>query len=227
MVEAFRQTPQAAAPAPDQLKRIEAGLLADLKPVKPMPPAGLFFFALLFIAALIAVVGGEELGFAGWEALGPVRRSLLFGTLAAFAALLAFSAGRQIVPGSRLVVRPSVAIAAVWALMAGLFAILFQPHEELTFVATGLMCLRIGLEFAMPAGVLSWLLLRRGAILNPALTGATAGAFAGLSGLTVLEIFCPNPNVYHILVWHLAAAVGSTLGGLAIGTLAEYFGRRR
>jgi hypothetical protein len=61
---------------------------------------------------------------------------------------------------------------------------------------------------------------------EPRVTGATAGALAGLSGLTVLEIFCPNLNAYHILVWHMGAVLASAVGGMAIGILAEYFGWR-
>ena len=87
---------------------------------------------------------------------------------------------------------------------------------------TGLLCLEIGLACAIPAAALLWLVLRRGAILSPVLTGATAGALAGLSGLTVLEVFCPNLNKYHILVWHLGAVLASIIGCLAIGLLAEY-----
>jgi len=109
----------------------------------------------------------------------------------------------------------------------GMFATLLRPHSDPTFVATGLVCLRIGLECAVPAALLLWLLLRRGAILNPIFTGATVGALAGLSGLTVLEIFCPNLNEYHILVWHVGAALASAVGGAAIGTFVEYFGWRR
>jgi hypothetical protein len=59
------------------------------------------------------------------------------------------------------------------------------------------------------------------------LTGATAGALAGLSGLTVLEVFCPNLNKYHVLVWHLGAVLTSIIGCVAIGLLAEYSGWKR
>jgi Negative regulator of sigma F len=57
--------------------------------------------------------------------------------------------------------------------------------------------------------------------------GATIGALAGLSGLAVLGLFCPNLNEYHILVWHFGSVLVSTGGGLAIGTISEYSSWRR
>ena len=196
-------------------------------PAKPLPPGGMLVFAFVFILVVVAAVGGVALGVAGWRALSLLQRIAVFTALAAAAGVLAFSAGRQIVPGSRLLLSPYRLVIAVLAMMIGIFTILFHPREESTFVSTGLVCLRIGLECAIPAAFLLWLLLRRGAILNPMLTGATAGALAGLSGLTVLEIFCPNLNAYHILVWHMGSVLTSVIGGLAIGLIAEYSGWTR
>ena len=39
-------------------------------------------------------------------------------------------------------------------------------------------------------------------ILSPGLTGTIAGGLAGLVGWVVLELQCPNLNLYHILAWH-------------------------
>jgi hypothetical protein len=225
LVQAMAQTPRVTAPPAEQLKKIEAGILADLKPVKPL--AGTLWLGLLLAVAVVALIGAIDLGAAGWRALGLARRIAVFSELAAAAVLLALSASRQIVPGSRVVPRPAALVAAILAALGGTFAVSFRPHPEATFVATGLVCLRIGLECAIPSGLIFWLLLRRGAFLNPILIGATAGALAGLSGLTVLEIFCPNPNEYHILVWHMGAVLVSIVAGIAIGAIAEHTGWRR
>lgn len=228
LARAMAQSPQIVPPLPDQLKTIEARILADLKPVKPLPSARVLAFALVFIVVVIAAVGGVGvLGTAGWRALSLLQRIAVFTALGGTAALAAFSAARQIVPGSRLLVSPWLLVVAVLGVMIGILTTLFHPHGETTFVATGLVCLRIGIECAIPAAILFWLVLQRGAILHPMFTGPTAGALAGLGGLTVLEIFCPNLNVYHILVWHLGVVLASAVGGLAIGTIAEYSGRRR
>jgi hypothetical protein len=217
----------AGAPVPgperERLEHIESGILADLKPVKPLPPPSSFFAGLMLILAVVAAIGGGLLGGAGWLALSGIERAAILTTVAGGASLLALSAARQMFPGSKMLFAPDWLIGAVIAALACLFAILFHPREEQTFVATGLVCLRIGLEFAILAGALFWMVLRRGAILNPVWTGATAGTLAGLAGLTVLEIFCPNFNRNHVLVWHVGAVLLSTCAGTVIGVLT---GRR-
>ena len=227
LTEVMGQSIQVAQPSSEQLKRIENGILADLKPVRPLPPAGVLWSAFLLILVAVVTVGALALGTAGWQALSMLQRITVFAALAAAASALTLSAGRQMVPGTGFRLSPDLLVAAVIGAIIAICATVFHPHEEAAFVSTGLMCLRIGLECAVPAGLLVWLLLGRGAILSPVFTGATAGAMAGLSGLTVLEIFCPNLNRNHILVWHLGAVVASILGGVILGMIAEYSGWRR
>jgi hypothetical protein len=206
---------------PVQLPDVQSAILADLKPVKPIASSGLRFAALALLVAFVAAAGAAVLGTAGWHALSLLQRAAVFGSLGTTVALLALSLSFLAVPGSRVLLPAPLLVAAALALMAVDFATLFHPHQEPTFVATGLVCLRIGLECAAAAGFLFWVALRRGAILNPVAAGAIAGALAGLAGLTVLEIFCPNLNQHHVLVWHLGAALASTLAGAAIGTIVE------
>ena len=227
LTQVMKETPANAVPSVEQLQKIKTGMLTDLRPVKPLAPAGVLFVALMFILLVVGAVGGVALGIAGWQALGPPQRITVFTSLVAAVGLLAYSLVQQIVPGSRLRLPPYLLVVVLMGIIASFFAILFHPQAEPTFVSTGLVCLRIGLEGAIAAGLLSWLVLRRGAILNPMWTAATAGALAGLSGLTVLEIFCPNLNEYHILVWHLGAALVSAAAGLAIGIIAELSSGRR
>ena len=222
LAQAIGQAPEIPAPPPEQLQRITTGILADLKPVKPIAPAGLLAIGLLLIFAFVVAGGRMIFGVAGWLALSPIERGTVFAVLALLASLLAFSVIRQIVPGSRLIAPPKLQLAGVVAILAGTVAVLFRPHHEATFVATGLVCLRIGVECAVPTALLSWFVLRRGAMLTPLATAATTGALAGLSGLTVLEILCPNLNEFHILLWHLGAVLVSIAGGFAFGILATH-----
>ena len=92
---------------------------------------------------------------------------------------------------------------------------------------TVLACLKNGLTYAIPGGLLFWLLVRRGAILFPKLIGAAVGGLAGLIGLSVLEMNCPNLDVYHILVWHGGVVVISSAAGALLGATVEYIDRLR
>jgi hypothetical protein len=221
------QPAQSAPPSSEQLKRIKNAITADLKPVRPLSSASVLRSAFLLILLIVATIGGMALGTAGWHALSELQRVAVFGALIAAAVVLSFSAEWQMVPGSAFRLSPYALVVAAFCVIATICAVLFQRHQETTFVATGLVCLRIGLECALPAALVLWLVLRRGAILNPMLTGITAGALSGLSGLIVLEIFCPNLNRNHVLVWHVGAFLASLLGGMIVGRLAEHTGARR
>ena len=219
------QRDAAAGPSPAGLERIKAEIAGSLKPVKPLAPASVLAGAYLLIAVLGATAGVSELGTAGWHALGGTQASTVFAALAVSSAALAVALARQMTPGSRVLLPVPWMVLGFPVVMGAIFATLFRAQPEASFVATGLMCLRIGLECALPVGAVCWLVLRRGAVLGKRTAGALAGALAGLSGLLLLEIFCPNLNAYHVLVWHLGAAAVSTALGTAAGMAAGRFRR--
>jgi hypothetical protein len=134
---------------------------------------------------------------------------------------------RQMVPGSKHALSPAILPTAILATLVVVVAVMFRSQSESAFVTTGLMCFRSGLAYALPAGVLFWVLLRRGAVLFPKLMGAAAGGLAGLIGLSVLEVNCPNLNVFHILMWHGGVILISSLGGASLGSVVEYVERWR
>jgi hypothetical protein len=210
-------------PDAEQLQRIKAQMLRNLKPVTVIPRAGVIFALLIAISLAAAAIGAWKLGIAGLQARDAIQRIAVFTSLAAGLILLATSLGREIAPGSRVVFPPAQSIAALLAIFAGVFAFLFEVRAEPAFVATGLVCLRIGLEFALAVAAVSWLVLRRGVSLDPVRAGALCGALAGLSGLAVLEIFCPNLNRYHVMTWHLGAAVVSVAAGAFAGWIARRY----
>lgn len=220
-----RPNPVGSVPSA-QLQQIKAKLRENLKPVKPLPPAGLFVAAFLLIVAVAVTIGAADLGTAGWQALSILKKIAVFAALTTACYLLAFCLTRQLTPGSAMPVGARLLLAAILVTVTAIFAILFDYHPEKTFVATGLVCFSIGLKCALPVAALSWLMLRRGMVLNPVAAGALAGTLAGLSGLTLLEIFCPNPNKYHILAWHLGAAIASAIAGSLIGVVIDRFGMR-
>ncbi len=206
---------QQSPPLPaDRLKQIEAEVVRDLKPVRPLAPAGVYLagFAGVFVA--VCGIGCLMVGQLGWHALSDLQRIAIFAPLAIISALLAFSVVRQMTPAARNPKGTTLLAAGLFVFLLATFAFMFHPVHEFTFVRSGLACFRTGMLFAIPAAFLFALLLTRGAGLSPLLTGATAGGLAGLAGLTVLEIHCPNLNVYHIVIWHVSVTLVCVIGGL-------------
>ena len=74
---------------------------------------------------------------------------------------------------------------------------------------------------AAASAPLFWLALRRGFSLHPIAHGATAGLLAGLVGVSVLEIYCPYLDRFHIFVSHIGGAVIAALSGAAFGWIKE------
>jgi len=224
LVDEAREIP---APSEIQLKRIQSGILKNLKPVRPLPPSRIFLFAFALIFVSVVAVGTLMLGINGWSVLSMEQKIAIFATLSASAVLLALSMARQMVPGSKHAVSPATLPIAILVVLMLVIAAMFRSEEEPAFVANGLMCIRNGLEYSLPTALLFWMLLRRGAILFPKLIGAAAGGFSGLIGLSVLEINCSNLNVYHILVWHWGVILIASLAGVAVGAAVEYIDRYR
>ncbi len=210
--------PIPAIPA-GRLKSIETALSANLKPVRPMASDSMYLAAFggIFVIACIgccSMIGGY-----GWQVLSALQKLAVFAPLAMIALVLTFSIVRQL--------RPAATYARITAIMsAGLFLLLllsmilnFHPARESGFIQNGLACFRTGMLSAVPAALLFALPFSRGAGLSPLLTGAAAGGLAGLVGLTVLEIHCPNLNVLHIVVWHVSVTVVCALLGFIFSSV--------
>ena len=214
-------------PSESALRRIEAGILEDLKPVRPLVPSRILLFGCATIFLSVVSVGALLLGMNGWGALSLAQRIVVFLTLAASAVLLANAMVQQMVPGSKLVFAPAVLLVSILSVLMMIIAATFRSQQESAFLASGMLCLKNGLRCSVPAAFLFWLILRRGAILYPKLIGAVACGLAGLAGLTVLEVNCPNLNVFHILIWHAGVVVISSLTGSVLGAAVESVERWR
>lgn len=206
-----------AGPSEETLSDINAALLADLKPVAPIAPASVFRILFAVIIAAMVAAGAWWLGPGGWNVQSATQKSVVFLPLIGCALLLTVAIPRQMVPGSWSGTTPAAWSAGLIAVLACGVWLAFVRHPEAAFVGTGLVCLSTGLLFAAFAGIPLCLVLARGAVLAPRVTGAITGGFAGLVGLAVLEVHCSNLNGLHILVWHLATVSISIAGGLLIG----------
>ncbi len=123
----------------------------------------------------------------------------------------------QLIPGSRRNFSGIALLAAISISLLAVFALMFRDYRTEHFLSAGIMCLLTGVLLAIPAAFLSWLLLRRGFAVNSIAAGLVGGALAGLCGVTLLELHCPNLQALHVLVWHTAVVPVSAAAGALVG----------
>jgi len=197
--------------------RIEEAILPALRPVSPLPGVGRVAAALLLGAIAVIAIANWRLGVEGWDARSGLQLavdcSLLGISVVALATLLA----QQMMPGSGY--RAAVWVWLVVPLVTLLAAVaaLYGDQWKPDYVTWAMNCLKIGTACAACSAPLFWLALRRGFSLHPIAQGAAAGLLAGLAGVTVLEIYCPYLDRFHIFVSHIGAAVVASLAGAAFG----------
>jgi hypothetical protein len=211
-------------PSPATLRKIAEGIATNLRPVRPVAPAGYFFGAFVAIFVSIVAIGVYRMGAFAIAVMTPVQTAAILSALAISTGLLAYSLVNQMVPGSRHRIPPMLLPVGIAISLTIAIAVLFQFQHERDFWGNGWRCIRAGTPFGLFAALPIWLVLRRGAILSPTMTGAATGLFAGLVGTSVLEIHCPNLDAWHILVSHLGVAILCALAGLVIGWTAELKG---
>ena len=215
--------PHDVDPAPAE--RAKQAILGSLTPVRPMAPVWVFTVAFVVLFAVVAIAGGKMLGMYGLHALGGTERAIVFSVVIAGAAFAGLAAAREMRPAGGRRMGGWVFAGAAIALLAA-FALLFHDYSMRTFVTQGIPCLRAGLLFAVVASVIVCLVFVRGYVLNPRSAGLAAGTLAGLAGIGVLELHCPNLKAMHVMVWHLAVVVFSGLAGLATGSVFAKLRRR-
>jgi hypothetical protein len=216
---AHRATPEGDDNA--AAERAAAAILGDLRPVRPLAPVWVFTLTLLVVFAAFAAASAAALGLAGVRALGPPQRTLIFSTLLATAWLAAAACARQMRPASGRNLS-SLALAVASLVFPIVFALLFHDYGTVNFVKGGIPCLRAGLAVAIPTGLAIAWILRRGFVLDWTAAGLAAGALAGLAGLGMLELHCPNLNAIHVITWHVAVVVSSGALGFVAGKIASH-----
>ena len=209
------QTPQELDPI--VLERIDDSIRRSLRPVKPLPPVWLIAGGLVLVCTAIALAGAARAGFFGVAKMNLLERWLVFPALGLLACFAAVSFVHQMIPASRLRVSPGALLALSSVALLAVFAHLFRDYYTDHFLSAGIACLLTGLLHAIPAGLLSWLMLRRGFAVNHVSAGLVVGTLGGMAGVGMLELHCPNFQAAHILVWHTAvvpvsAALGALLG---------------
>ena len=209
------------APSPAALHGIAARMAADLRPVRAIAPARAFFAALIGMFVCIVAIAVVFLGPLAIPLLSGLQIVAILALLTIGTGLLADSLVHQMVPGGRQRVSASSLPIAIAFSLAIAIAILFRFEHEANFWGNAWTCIRAGIPISAIAAVACWLVLRRGAILSPPMTGAAAGLFAGLAGTAVLELHCPNLNASHLIASHLGVALLGTMSGFLFGLAAE------
>ena len=144
------------------------------------------------------------LGLAGIQHLAAAQAAPIFAVLLILALFSSAVSVAAIIPGSRRILSPRSLLLTASAALLALFPLLFHDHAITNFVPLGIKCLTAGLAVAAPAGLLTWLVLRRGYAVDRFAAALAAGTLAGLSGITMLELHCPTFELFHILLWHTA-----------------------
>jgi hypothetical protein len=190
------------AVAPPKLDHISRHLTDSLSPVTRQEPPWVLAFVLLMASAAVAFAEAAVAGLDGLSALGAWRGAFVMTALMLLAGSAAVQSVSYWTPGSRVRLNATTALWGCCAALALLFGALLNEQQTANFVGAGLACLEQGSIHAIPVGVLSVVLLRRGYATNPTLAALMAGTFAGIAGVAYLEMHCANPGLFHQLLWH-------------------------
>lgn len=220
----------AASPSPEPPAALQSEIAkrlgADLRPVRPLPSAEYFTIGFLLVVALLASLGAWAGGAHALGRMNSVIEVLTFAALWLSLALIASALAAQMVPAARSAAPAWILAAVILVGLFVLFAVLFPIRHENHFWRHAWLCFRGGVEACAIAAIPCWLLLRRGAILDPRACGALAGLLGGLAGTTILEMDCSDFNVLHILLAHWGPALFCAAVGWAIGAVPRLFQRR-
>jgi hypothetical protein len=207
-------------PDPNGIEGAKAAIPRSIEPVRPIAPVPVFVSLFILVFMAVAAGGAAVLGVRGFPALSWTERVVISGVLLATAAMAAIASAREMSPaGGRRIAAAALVLTAL--ILAIAFAGLFRNYDTSGFVAEGVPCLSAGLLFALPAGLVIWLLLRRGFLLDWRAAGIAGGTLAGLSGIGVLEVHCPILKAPHVMFWHLAVVLISGVAGFFIGWAAQ------
>lgn len=210
---------------PVLLDRVERSIGSSLRPVRPLPPAWVLAGGLILICAAVALAGAARLGFHGIQAMSVLERAVIFPALGILIWLAATVSVGAVIPGSRRRLAPGSLLAAASLALLIVFAVLFRDYRTDHFVSQGIVCLTAGLLHAIPAGLATWLFLRRGFAVNSIAAGLVAGTLAGLAGVTMLELHCGNFQAPHVMLWHTAVIPVSGAAGSLLAWAAGFLRR--
>src|ERR1700677_2179908 len=112
-----------------RLKQIQAAIIEDLRPVRPLASSGVFLLAFMLISLAVVAIGSQLLGVNGWNALSTIQRMTIFAALTASVFLLAISVVRQMAPGGKHSISPRLLPIGILAGLILAAAIIFHGRH--------------------------------------------------------------------------------------------------
>jgi hypothetical protein len=202
-------------PKAETLGRIAQSIAESMGPVRVLPPRWMLTGGAVVICAMVALLGAVALGFAGIAKMTALERGAVFSALVILVLAAASELVSTIVPGSRRRFSSGALLMVAFLCLAAVLAACFRDYQTTLFMHAGLVCLAVGFVHAIAAGLLSWLVLRRCVAMDAVSSGLAGGTLAGLAGIGMLELHCPNFQAAHVLVWHLGVLlISAGLGAL-------------
>ncbi len=214
LAEALTGARDAALPASALAKAQQA--VRDLEPVRPLKGPLLAAAGAALALSVVALVGVFGMGTQGWAGRLPWQRAASYSCAVSVLSLTLGTAMRERMPGFSLAAPWRYLVAAIAALLwAGPFVI-YELHPETRFWKHGVACYAVGLLIGATAGVIVWLVMRRGYLVSPRRAGWFAGVAAGSLAFMVQETYCPVVESAHAALWHGGGvAVLGVVGWLA------------
>jgi len=225
---ALYQLERLGTPAPGPSRDVEESVIsaitASLKPVSPLRSWRWTAAAILVAFAVLIAAVVQVMRPAGAEAMSTGQLVLVSAVLAMGLFVLARALAVEMRPGSEGWLSGKQAVLFPGVFFALATGLAFQWRMSDDYIARGLHCLEVGLLFAALGAAVLMALIRRGALLQPGVAGASVGATGGWLAVAVLQYTCQFQTAAHLLVWHGAVLAGTTFVGAVVG---ESIGRAR
>jgi hypothetical protein len=206
-------------------------LARRLTPVRRLPSVGRRFTLWLLVSAPLVVIAVLAMGVRA-DAADTITRGpflLLLALSVLTAGLAAASALHFSVPGTDGATArwtPGMALVG-WTVAAGVLLVNTPPANRDATFPIHLLCVLQIVGVAMLPGAALVAMLRRGAPVHPARTGALAALASAALGAAGTQMICPSDDPLHLLAGHIAiGAAAAVIGAVALAPALRPFGGR-
>lgn len=216
LLSVFQENQPGKSDTRDAGVRIPEEILADLKPVRPLPSGWVLLAVWLGAAAVAGAIGVALWGLQGWLAQNSIERMLVFGAVLIAIGASAYGLVVQMAPGTPRRFSFFGVEMAAFAIFAGTVAVAFHQAYSFALGPVSRGCFIRGLVISGIALLLVLPRMRRGVWLDRAGSALNVGAFVSSVCLLVLTLYCPVLNAQHVFVAHLGAVAVVMLASVLV-----------